>query len=121
MFPSAAADTECILVPEEADDDGEERTTVTTHEHLPCAIGYKVSSDDPEMAEDVKYLQGRDSMDRFVDKMFELKDRVKDRIAMNVPMKPASAEQMEIFESEPDCHICLLPFTGERDLDHDHR
>ena len=33
-----------LSAPGEGDEAGDERTTTTTHEHLPCALGYKVSS-----------------------------------------------------------------------------
>ena len=70
-------------------------STVKTSEHTPCSVAYKLSSFLPGYDEQVKCHFGPDCMDKFLDDLDALHERLEPVMKMNKPRDKLDDASME--------------------------
>ena len=70
-------------------------STVKTSEHTPCSVAYKLSSFLPGYDEQVKCHFGPDCMDKFLDDLDALHERLEPVMKMNMPREKLDDASME--------------------------
>lgn len=95
--------------------------TIREKEHIPCAAALKVTSTIlPEWDLPVEGFFGEDCVDKFLDRLLELRDRLMKAIKTETPMKIPDDDTISALKRNPICCICNKVLKGKMNRDHCH-
>lgn len=104
------ADFECILKPVE--DNKSESKTIKQHEHIACGACIRIVSNLEQVKSETWLYRGEDVVEKFVNKIHEISETMKQVYKTNEKMK-ITAKQIEEHEKATQCYMCKKKFTKE--------
>ena len=118
------ADFETICKKIEHTHDTSKSGTSKFIEQVPCGFCFNVVSDYPELNLGMEYYRGENTINRFLKKLMDYSDEIREKLKINKPMIITPEQEQEFLKCE-HCHICggkindnNIPTARVRDHDH---